>query len=215
MTMQKILIIFLFLPVFTFGQSSTYDIESEVKTFVTDSSSNRYWKKIYAVHEKSGEEFSKDELRLFYFSQGLKNVKLTPLPSLFLDKDKLKMIQAANSNRCKKVLQIAPQLIQKNPFDLTTLVYFSMCLDKTTAGTDNIYYSRMRKIVESILETGDGTSPSTAIKIANIGDDEILVGFLGFAGNKVGEPTIDGDIYSVWQDSQGIKLYFDYVFIFL
>ncbi|MFT5972404.1 MAG: hypothetical protein ACI9CP_001749 [Cryomorphaceae bacterium] len=215
MTMQKIFFLFLFLPVFTFGQSFSDDIESEVKTFVTDSSSNRYWKKIYAVHEKSEKEYTKDELRLFYFSQGLKNVNLTPFPSLILDPDRLKMKQAANSNRCKKVLKIAPQLIEKNPFDLTTLVYYSMCVDKKTADTDNIYYSRMKKIVESILETGDGTSPSTAIKIANIGDDEILVGFLGFTGNKIGEPTIDGDIYSVWEDSQGTKLYFDYVFIFL
>lgn len=215
MIMHKTLIILLFLPVFTFGQSSSDDIELEIRTFVTDSSSNQYWKKIYAGREKSGDEFTKNELRLFYFSQGLKNVKLTPFPSLSLNQDMLKMIHAANTNRCKKVLKIAPTLIEKNPFDLTTLVYYSMCLDKTTADTDNIYYRRMRKIVESILESGDGISPSTAIKIANVGDDEILVGFLGFAGNKVGEPTINGEIYSVWEDLQGTKLYFDYVFIFL
>jgi len=214
-TMKKILIIILFLPIFTFGQTSSNDIKSEIETFVTDTSSNRYWKKIYAAREKNEKDFTKEELRLFYYSQGLKNVKLTPFPSLLLDQDKMKMIQAANSNRCKKVLKIAPELIEKNPFDLTTLVYYSMCLDKTTGDTENIYYSRMRKIVESIFETGDGTSPSTSIKIANMRDDGILVGFLGFRGNRVGEKTIDGEIYSVWEDSQGNKLYFDYVFIFL
>lgn len=213
--MQKILILILFLPICVFGQVASGDIQSEVETFVTDSTANRYWKKVYTAREKSKEDFTKDELRLFYYSQGLKNVKLTPFPSLLLNQSRMKMIQHANSNRCKKVLKIAPELIKKNPFDLTTLVYYSMCLDKTNDDTENIYYSRMRKIVESILNTGDGTSTSTAIKIVNIGDDGLLVGFLGFMGNPIGDQTIDGEIYSVWEDSQGNKLYFDYVFIFL
>ena len=214
--MQKILILILLIPISTFGQVSSDDLQSEVETFVTDSSANIYWKKIYTTREKDEKaDFTKEELRLFYYSQGLKNVKLTPFPSLLFDQDRIQMIQAANSNRCKKVLKIAPVILDKNPFDLTTLIYYSMCLDKINGDTENIYYSRMRKIVESILKTGDGTSTSTAIKIANIGDDGLLVGFLGFIGNPIGDQTIDGEIYSVWEDSQGNKLYFDYVFIFL
>ena len=214
--MQKILILILLIPISTFGQVSSYDIQSEVETFVTDSSANIYWKKIYTTQEKDEKaDFTKEELRLFYYSQGLKNVKLTPFSSLLFDQDRMKMIQAANSNRCKKVLKIAPVLLEKNPFDLTTLIYYSMCLDKINDDTENIYYTRMTKIVESILNTGDGTSPLEAIKIANIGDDELLIGFLGFRGKKIGDHTIDGEIYSVWEDSLGKKLYFDYVFIFL
>lgn len=213
--MHKLVFFFLFIPLFAFGQHWSNDIESEITTFVTDSSSNLYWKKIYANRVKSEADFTKEELRLFYFAQGLKNIKMSPFPSLFLDQNKWKMIEAANANQCKKVVKIASQLIEKNPFDLTTLVYYSMCLDKTTGKTDNIYYSRMRKIVESILDTGDGRSPGTAIKIANIGDDELLVGFLRFKGHKIGEQTIEGQIYSVWEDSKGNRLYFDYVFIFL
>jgi hypothetical protein len=215
MTLHKILIALFFLPISTFGQISSDDIVSEVEAFATDSSATSYWKRIYTEREKSKEDYTKEELRLFYYSQGLKNVNLTPFPSLLLDQNRMKMIQAANSNRCKKVLKIAPELIKKNPFDLATLVYYSMCLDKKDNDTQNIYYSRMRKIVESILNTGNGTSPSTAIKIANIGDDGLLVGFLGFRGNPIGDQTIDGEIYSVWEDSKGKRLYFDYVFIFL
>ena len=215
MKMRNIIIILLILPICIFGQKSAEEIKSEVKSFVKDSTLDQYWKKVYETGINSEDGFLKDELRLFYYSQGLKSVKLTPFPSLLLNKDRMKMIRAANSNRCKKAIQIGGALIEKNPFDLTTLVYYSMCLDKAKGDIQNVCYSRMIKIVESIFETGDGASPMTSIKIANIGDDEVLVGFLGFRGSQVGEKIIDGKIYPIWEDSQGNLLYFEYVFIFI
>lgn len=211
----KIIIVVLLIPTFSTGQTTSKELESEIETFVTDSTSDIYWKKIYFEKEQSEQEFSKQELKLFYYAQGLKNVKLTPFPSLLLDQDRIKMVQIANSGACNKVIKIASELVEKNPFDLTTLIYYSMCLDKKRGDTDNIYYSRMRKIVESILESGDGLSPSSAIKIANIGDDHTLIGFMDFRGNQPSEKSIDGETYSIWEDFEGSKLYFQYTFIFL
>lgn len=214
--MKNLIYLIFLLPISIVGQLTSDSIQSEVKTFVTDSSANNYWKKVYITRDGyTKEDYTKEELRLFYYSQGFKNVKWAPFPTLSLFEDRIKMIQAANSNKCKKVLKIAAELVEKNPFDLTTLIYYSMCLNKMNHDINNIYYSRMRMIVESILNTGDGTSSSTAIKISNIGDDGLLIGFLDFKGKRIGDQTIDGKVYSVWEDSQGNKLYFEYVFVFL
>lgn len=43
---------------------------------------------------------------LFYYAQGLKNVELTPFPSLLLDMNRLKTIKMANSSRLRKTKAI-------------------------------------------------------------------------------------------------------------
>ncbi|WP_338791779.1 DUF4919 domain-containing protein [Bernardetia sp. MNP-M8] len=121
----------------------------------------------------------------------------------------------ANSNRLKKAKNIGMKLIQENPFDLGTLIYLSMCLGKLEGNTENKYYLRMKAIVQSILYTGDGNTSESSIKISNIGDDGLLVGFLGFNGKRIEDSNIDGKMFSLWESSSGRKLYFEYVFIFL
>jgi hypothetical protein len=73
----------------------------------------------------------------------------------------------------------------------------------------------MKNLITEILKTGDGKSPETAIKIANIEDDTELLGFIGFQGISKQREEINGKNYSVWINRFGDKCYFEYVLVFL
>ena len=214
---MKKLILFLILAVYVsvgYSQISSDEIEDKVKAFVTDTSSNDYWKNVYEEFKESEESASSEDFLLFYYSNGVKDIKSRPFPSVYLNQNRLKMIEYSNRNKLKKVKTIGLDLIEINPFDIGTLIYLSMSIDKLENNTDNKYYKRMKSILDVIFSTGDGLTPETAIKISEIDDDEVLIGFTGFNGIKMGEKEIDGKYLSVWQNQIGDKMYFEYVFLF-
>lgn len=214
--MKTVLTLIFFAIGITLGYSQNLNksLEDNVKVFVLDSTSNNYWKNVYAKLVKSEGRINSEECMLFYYSNGVKSIKSKPFPSLSLNMDRQKMFNYANSGKLKKAKELGLELIKKNPFDIGTLIYLSMAIDKLENNTSNEYYQRMKCIVDSIFGAGDGKTPETAYKISEMGDDEILIGFTGFRGKKLGTQNIQDKTFSVWENHLGEKLYFEYLFIF-
>lgn len=192
---------------------SSETIKKDVTAFLTDSTSDDYWKKVKATFEADESSLTEKQFYLLYYGQGAKPEKL--YPSLFLNTDRIQLLDYTSRNKFKKAIPLGESLIKINPLDIATLIYLSMSIDMSSGDKNNKYYQRMRKIITEMLKTGDGKTPATAIKIANIEDDTAMIGFTGFQGTSKHEEHIDGKEYSVWTNRFGDKFYFEYVLIFL
>lgn len=196
------------------AQGLTSDqIKKDILTFNNDSNSVDYWKKIKTVFDTNEGQMTEHQYYLLYYMQGVKPKNL--YPSLFLNEKRNQLEIMTNSGRYKKAIKIGEELVKINPVDITTLVCLSMSLDKLNKDNQNIYYNRMRNIITSILKSGNGRKPETAIKITNINDDKAIIGFTGFSGTRRSEQSVGDKNYSVWENKFGDKLYFEYVLLFL
>ncbi|WP_266204748.1 DUF4919 domain-containing protein [Pontibacter kalidii] len=210
--MRAILLLFILLfSCKTFAQSvSGEQIKENVTAFLTDSTSADHWTKVKAIFEQNEEALTSRHFFLLYYAQGVK-----PSPtytSLEVNAERMQLMHYVRAKRYKKAIELGENLMQENPFDLTTLVYLSMSLDKLKRNTDNKYYTRMRQIVEAILSTGDGRTPETAIKVANIGDDQVMLGLTDFKTFKASFKLVGPHV--VWENSSGENLYFEHVMMF-
>ena len=182
---------------------------------MTDSSSNDYYVKIKNTFETDENLLTEHHFYLLYYGQGVKPEKRYLYPSLLFNTDRAQLRILVNNGRFKKAIPLAESLIKINPFDITTLIYLAMSIDKSTGDKDNKYYKRMRNLITAMRKTGDGRSPETAIKIANIDDDTAMIGFTGFQGISKQREEINGKNYSVWTNRFGDKFYFEYILVFL
>jgi len=125
------------------------------------------------------------------------------------------MIKYANKRNFKKVKKYGLELLEKNPFDITALIYVAMSIDNLGDGKTNDYYKLMQGIIQEILKTGSGQTKESSIKISEIGDDEVIIGFTGFNGQKLKpEETGYGLGTYVWKSRNNANLFFDIVLIF-
>jgi len=180
---------------------------------MTDSLSENYYVKVKNIFETDEGKLSEHQFYLLYYGQGAKPAKL--YPALFLNPDRMKLKKMVGDKKFKKAISVAEKLIAINPLDITTLIYLAMSIDMSSGDKDNKYYKRMRNLITEIQKTGDGKTPETAIKIADIEDDTELLGFIGFQGISKKQEGINGKNYSVWVDRFGNKCYFEYVLVFL
>ena len=192
---------------------SSETIKRDITAFSTDSLSENYYVRVKNIFETDESELTEFHFYLLYYGQGVKPNKL--YPSLFLNSDRMQLKRLVNNRNYRRAISLAEKLVEINPLDITTLIYLAMSIDMRTGEKENKYYRRMRNLLTEILKTGDGKSPETAIKIAEIEDDTALLGFTGFRGISKQREEINGKNYSVWVDRFGDKFYFEYVFVFL
>ncbi len=98
--------------------------------------------------------------------------------------------------------------LAKNPVELSTLIPVCGCQQKKGTTDNNYLGARLKMVLETIFETGDGKTKETAIKIANVEDDLWVNGILGFKGDKESFETSNGRIFSVWENGKE-KIYFE------
>jgi hypothetical protein len=193
---------------------SSETIKEDVTAFITDTSSVDYYVSVKNIFETEESKLTERQFYLLYYGQGAKPEKKYLYPSLFLNTDRMQLEKMVSNSKFKKAISLAENLIKINPLDITTLIYLAMSIDMASGDKDNKYYKRMKNLITAMLKTGDGKSPETAIKIANIGDDSAVIGFTGFQGVSKQEEEINGKHYSVWRNRFGDKFYFEYVLLF-
>lgn len=192
---------------------SSETIKKDVTAFLTDSTAEDYWVKVIHILETDESKLTEHQYYLLYYMQGAKPEKV--FPSLCFNQDRLQLKSLAGKSKFKKAIPIGESLIKINPVDIVTLVYLAMSIDMNSGDKENRYYLRMKNIITAIFKTGNGKTPDTAIKIANIDDDAGLLGFTGFPDCPRQDEKINGKHYSVWTSNSGDKFYFEYVLIFL
>ena len=196
------------------GRVAAQDVDTvDFKRFVRDVVSNEqsayyYPKLLEKVRDHPAELSTEDCFYLYYggvFQSGLPMLAITAPGRTEFDR----AVQAGN---CRKVLQLGAKLLERNPTTLNVLLHMAVCIrDNQIPDAEFAYEQRFRNLLEAILSTGDGRSMQTAIRIADMEDDYVIKGVLGFLGGKESQ-GFDGDhAYSIWEKG-GQKLYFEDIF---
>ena len=214
MKIKITIILIAFFSISIFGQNiSRNQIEQEVLEFYNDIESDHHHTKVFKRYEKSVDSLDAKDFRLLYYMNSYKPKRF--YPSSFLSSQSIKMIKYANKRNFKKAKKYGLELLEKNPFDITALIYVAMSIDNLGDGKTNDYYKLMQGIIQEILKTGSGQTKESSIKISEIGDDEVIIGFTGFNGQKLKpEETGYGLGTYVWKSRNNANLFFDIVLIF-
>ncbi|MEO5777714.1 MAG: DUF4919 domain-containing protein [Flavobacterium sp.] len=200
-------VIFIFLTLSSYAQKNQDSItfEEKIKLEIENPSSQYFYPNLLNKINTIPESISKEDLKFLYYGQIYK--KGSGLS--FLDNpNEDNFRKAVMQNNCNKIIKLGYLNLEKNPVELTTLVPVCECQLKRKT-TDSYYLNaRLKIVLETILDTGDGHSKETAIKIANIEDDLLLKEILEFKGGKETFETLNNRIFSVW-DNGNEKIYFE------
>jgi hypothetical protein len=208
------IVLIAFFSISSFGQNISRNlIEKEVLEFYNDIQSDYHHIKVFERYRKSVDSLDTKDFRLLYYMNSYKPKRF--YPSSYLSSNSMKMIKSANKSNFKKAKKYGLEILEKNPFDITALIYVAMSLDNLGDGKDNDYYKLMQGITQEVLKTGSGKTKENSIKISEIGDDVVIIGFTGFNGQKLeSEKNEYGLGTYVWKNRNNENLFFDIVLIF-
>ena len=198
---------FIFLTSISYAQKSQDSItfEEKIKLEIENPSSQFFYPNLLTKINTLPESISKEEIKFLYYGQIYK--KGTGLS--FLDNpNEDNFRKAVMQNNCTKILKLGYLNLEKNPVELTTLIPICDCQLKRKTTDSHYLNTRLKMVLETIFDTGNGYSKETAIKIANIEDDLVIKEILKFKGGKETFETLNNRIFSVW-DNGNEKIYFE------
>jgi hypothetical protein len=203
-----ICLILIFLKVDIYSQKlDSLDFKYFIEKITNDSSSIFFYPRLIEKVKNNPSAIDNTDCYYLYYGQIFrKNYK----PFLIITSPEYKsFVKATTIGNCKKVLQLGPILLEKNPVDLTTLLHVSICIkNMKNADTTYFFQQRFKYLLDAILSTGDGKSIATAIRIVDVEDDYVLKGVLGFIGGVENLSFEKNHAYSIWE-KRDQKLYFE------
>ncbi|WP_333575432.1 DUF4919 domain-containing protein [Sphingobacterium sp.] len=203
----NLMLILMFLNTLLYAQKNqiSYEFEERIKTEIENPSSQYFYPNLLNKITTEPEKISSEEIKFLYYGQIYK--KGSGLA--FLDNpNEDSFRKAVIKNNCSKILKLGYSNLAKNPVELSTLIPVCGCQQKKGTTDNNYLGARLKMVLETIFETGDGKTKETAIKIANVEDDLWVNGILGFKGDKESFEASNGRIFSVWENGKE-KIYFE------
>ncbi|GHV56530.1 hypothetical protein FACS1894182_03280 [Bacteroidia bacterium] len=186
---------------------------SEIKAIVLDSTSPYFYPILLEKANKNPENI--DIMDCYYLYYGQLFQANYQLLSFIANPERREFDKASIKEQCNKVIQIGKLILGRNPVELTTLLHTTVCIEKQKNYIDSEYITqRFRNLLAAIFMTGDGKTKETAIKIANVEDDYVLKGVLGFLGGKESLLIEGNHSYSVWSKGND-QLYFEDIFVLM
>jgi hypothetical protein len=203
----KLITIFIFLTNISFAQTNreSLSFEEKIKTEIENQSSQYFYPSLLDKIKSSPNQISKEEIKFLYYGQ---IYKMGSGLSFLDNPNENDFRKAVTQNNCNKILKLGNLNLDKNPVELTTLIPVCDCLIKEKINDRNFLALRLKIVLETIFDTGDGKTKETAIKIANIEDDLLIKEILGFKAGKETFESDKGKIFSVW-DNGNQKIYFE------
>ena len=193
---------------FAFGQTDAgSEFLDNIKRIVKDSNSHFYYPILLNKIKVKPDSITKDDLFYLYYGQLVQpgHIRL----SYSRNPEQGKFMKLRMENKCKKLIPLGYNILERDPVELTILLHTNICLKAT--GQSDIYFleKRFNLLLKAILSTGDGLTEETAIRIANIEDDRVMKGILKFLGGKESLGTQDGKTFSIWTANDGRQLFFE------
>jgi len=182
----------------------------EIKSVVTDSTSQYFYPLLLEKVKNNPEKIDEADCYYLYYGQVFQS-NFRPLGSIGYQ-ERMDLEIAMRNESYNKVIRLGKILLERNPVDLTSLLYTAMCIDKKKKYIDNEYIAqRYSNLLSAIFFTGDGKTKETAIKIVCMEDDYVLKGVLGLLGGKEQLMFDNNKSYSVWVKNDK-KIYFEDVY---
>jgi len=182
-----------------------------VNTLVSDSNSVFFYPKLLQKVKEHPNELTESDVQYLYYGQVFQT-GYTPRPEF--DDYHTDLERFMMNGRKRKVIELGTEILAKYPFDLTTLLYMSECIkEKKLPDTTYFFTKRFRLLLQSILNTGDGKSSLSPIKVIFIWDEYVIKGILGFLGGTEGLGKSDEKhgVICVWNTDKG-KIFFEEIY---
>ena len=220
--LRKIVIVFwlVILSISVFGQEK-YSIPdySEIEKLTTDKGSSFYYANLYKRYAANDTTLTLRDYRMLYYGYFFQG-DYTPF-YYTSESDSIKMLLGSkeefDANDWKEIIRLGTANLHKNPFDLKGLNIVWIAHRHTgDSATARIYFDKLKKLVQTILSTGDGLSEATAFHVVNVSHEYDILNILGyeFGGNQKLTDT-KCDFLSLKTNNDNIGgLYFDVKQIF-
>lgn len=168
-----------------FGQNNRFTIPdyNEIEKLTNDKSSAFYYPTIFERYLKNDTELNLRDYRMLYFGYFFQ-----PHYTPFFESDEtdsIKMILGSQNELYKKdwedIARLGKANLRKNPFDLKGLNVVWLSLKNSGQEEEAaVYFDKLKKLVQIILETGDGKTEETAFHVLNVSHEYDILNILGY-----------------------------------
>jgi hypothetical protein len=200
-----LLLFFILLCDCSYGQKPQ-TFEESIRIEIEDKNSAYFYPNLISKIRTQPDKITQEEIKYLYYGQ----IYNSGTGLAFLENpDEGYFRKAVMRSNCKKAVKYGYSIFDKSPVSLTALMHLNNCRKKLNLPDQSYFLDhRLKLILDVILSTGDGRTKDTAIKIANIEDDYIVKGVLGFLDGVESLDFKDNKAFSVWT-KDGQKLYFE------
>ena len=217
MCRRLVLLLALIITSFTsFSQEQRHTIPDyqEIETLTKDKGSAFYYDELFKRYADHDTLLTLRDYRLLYYGYFFQDA-YTPFYStpeadsirmVLGDKDKL------TTEEWKEVIRMGKTNLEKNPFDLKGLNIVWVAHRHTgDSATARLYFDKLKKLVQTILSTGDGMSETTAFHVLNVSHEYDIINILGYEyGGDQNLTEGKCDYLSLKTNEDNLKgLYFD------
>jgi len=186
----------------------------EIEKLTLDKSSAFFYEGLYKRYVANDTTLTLRDYRMLYYGYFFQP-GYTPFANT-AESDSIKMLLGTKEDLAEgdwsEIIRLGTTNVNKNPFDLKGLnivwVAYRQTGDSIMA---LVYFDKLKKIVQTILSTGDGLSEETAFHVVNVSHEYDILNILGyeFGGNQ---KLTEGkrDFLSLKSNPDNIEgLYFD------
>lgn len=204
-----------------FAQENTYTVPDyqEIERLTADRGSAFFYPPLFKRYVANDTNLTLRDYRMLYFGYFFQD-EYTPFFQT-PEADSIKMLLGSKDELAtgdwKQIVRMGTANIDKNPFDLKGLNIVWVAYRQTgDSATARIYFDKLKKLVQTILSTGDGMTETTAFHVLNVSHEYDILNILGYeyAGNQKLTDT-KCDFLSLKSNNEQVKgLYFDVKQIF-
>lgn len=186
----------------------------EIEKLTLDKSSAFHYDGLYKRYAANDTTLTLRDYRMLYYGYFFQ-----PGYSPFAntdESDSIKMLlgnkEELNEADWKEIIRLGTVNVSKNPFDLKGLNIVWVAHRQTgDSAMAQVYFDKLKKIVQTILSTGDGLSEETAFHVVNVSHEYDILNILGYefgGGQKLTEGK--RDFLTLKENPDNIEgLYFD------
>jgi hypothetical protein len=186
---------------------------SDIEKLTTDKSSAFFYDNLFSRYRDNDTTLTLRDYKMLYYGYFFSRTYSPFISNAYTEQIK----ELLNQNEVtvtdwKNVITLGRRNLEKNPFDLRGLNIVWVAYRETgDSATARCYFDKLKKIVQTVLSTGDGLTPETAFHILNISHEYDIISMLGyeFGGDQNLTPN-QTDYLSLKPNDDNVRgLYFD------
>jgi hypothetical protein len=161
----------------------------EIESLTNDRSSAFFYQELLKRYLGDDTTLTLRDYRLLYYGYFFQP-NYTPFYHT-AESDSVKMLlgekEQLSAQEWNNIIRLGRANIQKNPFDLKGLNIVWVAYRQTgDSATARLYFDKLKKLVQTILSTGDGMTEATAFHVLNVSHEYDILNILGyeFGGNQ-------------------------------
>jgi hypothetical protein len=174
-----------------FAQDSEHSIPdyAEIEKLTKDKSSIFHYDKLFSRYKENDTTLTLRDYRMLYYGYFFQP-GYTPFYHT-AESDSIKMLLGTKDELqegdWREIIRLGAANVQKNPFDLKGLNIVWIAHKRNgDSAVARVYFDKLKKLVQTILATGDGLSEQTAFHVVNVSHEYDILNILGyeFGGNQ-------------------------------